>query len=883
VLGSVRAVFARLFRRPRLDAEMDAEMRSHVELRADDLERGGLSRAEAERRARVEFGGALRFREECLDAMGGSFVDTLRQDLRTGLRGLARTPVFTSVAVLTLALCISAIAVVFAALDGLVLKPLAVPRAESLWSIHRVGTHAASQSYPDYLDLRARNHSFEDLAGFNILLAGLDLGDDPGRTWLLATTSNYFEVLGIRPEVGRFFHDADDHGAGSMPVAVISHAFWERRFRSDPGVIGRVVRLNRQPFTIVGVAPRGFFGTMPMFSPDLWVPMVNQPQLEGRSILESRSNRWIFMTFGHLKAGVSRAQAASDLDAVSAGLAHEYPREHASAKHQLGRPGLYGDFLGGPVRAFLGALLLLAGLILVAACLNLGNLFAARASDRAREIALRLALGAGRGRVLRQLLTEAMLVTLSGGLLGLAASLLLLRGIASWNPFPQFPLQLPIHPDAGVLVVALVLAVGTGLAFGAVPVRQVMRTDPHGVIKAGTPSGRSRRSRVRDLLLVAQIAICALLVTSSIVAVRGLSRTLHDDFGFAPRGVMLAGTVLDMAGYRGASALPVQRELIEAVAALPGVKAVGSVDWVALTTGDGPGVYVFREDATDLVPARAAAAPMLFKVSPGYLRAAGTSLLAGRDVSWRDDSTTARVAVVNRDLARRLFGAGEDPLGRSFRLREGQLVQVVGVVEDGRYENLSEPQRPAMFVPLAQSPAGEMTLVVRSAEDPEALSATIRQTVSRVVPGLPCFLQTWDSAMSLVLFPARVASVALGVLGVMAAMLSVTGIFGLAAYSVSRRLREFGIRIALGADRGDVLRAALGPSVALLAWGSLAGIGLGLLASRVLALIVYEATPRDPVVLVGVVLVMALLGLFATWVPAQRALSVDPLALLRED
>ena len=883
LLTTFQSLAARWLNRSRTSDDIEEELRSHIQHRADDLERSGLNPAEAERRARIEFGGSQRFREECHEALGGNFLETLAKDVRFSLRVLRKTPGFTLVAVVTLALSIGANAVVFAALNAFILHPLDLPRAESLYSVHRVTDNSANQSYPDYLDLRDRNRSFEDLAGYNILQAGVDTGETPTRSWLLAVSGNYFDVLGVTPHLGRFFHGSDERGANSAPYIVLTHAYWHSRFQEDPGVIGRTVQLNKHPFTILGVAPPAFRGTLLFFSPDFFIPMVNQEQLEGVNVLEARGTRWIFMTMGHLKAGVTPEQAAADFTSVGSYLETTYPKEHGHWTYVLERPSLYGEYLGGPMRAFLTALMLLAGLILLAACANLGSLFAARAADRSREIALRLALGATRLRVLRQLFTEALLISLMGGALGLWGSVLLLDWLRAWNPFPQFPFYLPVVPDAYVFGVALLLTLASGFLFGAVPVRQVLHTHPYEIIKAGSTGRAGRRITIRDLLLVAQIAICALLVTSSIVAVRGLERSLHGDFGFMPKNAMLLATHMDMAGYRGEAVPVMQKRVLEAMMTVPGVTSVGLVDWPPLTTGDIPGASVFKDETTDLRPANAAVASLIFKISPEYFRTAGSVLLSGRSLTWQDDKDAPSVAVVNQEFARRIFGSAVGAAGQYFKRRDGTRVQVVGIVEDGKYESLTEGPKPVMFLSFLQSPSNQMSVVLRSDADPQHLAAAIRSKLGEVDSGLPYFIQPWSQAMNLVLFPSQAATVALGILGMMAAMLSVTGIFGIAAHSVSRRMRELGIRMALGAQSREVLQAALGRPFKLLAFGSTAGLILGILATRVLSFIVYQATPRDPLVLAGSVLAMFLLGLLATWIPAQRALSANPLALLRED
>jgi predicted permease len=882
LLDSLRFRIATLFERSRMNAEMEDELVSHIQHRADDLERSGLNRAEAERRARIDFGGREKYKEECHEALGGNFFETLLQDVRLSLRVLRKSPGFTIVAVLTLALAIGANAVVFAILDALILRPLNVPHAASLWAIERGNDKAINHSYPDYLDLRDHNRSFETLAAYNVTGVGLDTGNNPISAWILETTGNYFDALGIQPYLGRFFHASDEHGPNSAPYIVLNYAFWHTHFQDDRGVVGRMVQLNKHPFTILGVAPPEFRGTLVFLFPDFWVPLVNQEQVEGSYVLNARGNRGILMVLGHLKAGVTPAQAISDLNSVGAYLEKTYPKDDGRMTFSLTRPGLAGDWLGGPMRGFLTGLMLLAGLILLAACANLGSLFAARAADRSREVALRLALGSSRTRILRTLFTEGVVVSLLGGAVGLWGSVALLRELRVWQPLPTAPISLPVNPDANVYLVALLLALVSGLLFGAVPVRQVLGTNPYEVVKLGSSGKIGRRITIRDLLLVAQIAICAVLVTSSMVAVRGLVRSLHSNFGFEPRNATLVGTALSMAGYSGDSVPAMQKRMIDSLETIPGVESVGLVDRLPLYYGAN-GSNVFTDKTTDLKPSNAAAEAVLYNISPEYLDAARTVLLAGRSFSWHDDKKSPRVAVVNREFARRMFGSVSDALAGYYKMPDGTRIQVVGVVEDGKYGSLAESTQPAMFLPILQSPSSQTMLVVRSNRDQQQLVAAMKSTMQQLDAGLPFTIRTWGQELESALFPSRMATLALGVLGLMGAMLSITGIFGMAAYSVSKRLRELGIRVALGAQRTEVLRAALGRAVKLLAFGSVAGLLLGILASRVLAFIVYQASPRDPLVLAGVVVAMSLLGLLATWIPARRTLSINPLILLREE
>ncbi|HEY6212153.1 MAG TPA: FtsX-like permease family protein, partial [Vicinamibacterales bacterium] len=683
----------------------------------------------------------------------------------------------------------------------------------------------------------------------------------------------------------RFFHASDERGPDSAPYIVLGHEYWHAHFHDDPDVVGRIVRLNKHPYTILGVAPPTFHGTLVFFNPELFVPLVNQEQLEGDNPLEQRANHWLFQVVGHLRDGVTPSQAIADLDAIGADLEKTYPKTDSQMTFALARPNLYGDFLGPVVQGFLAALMLLAALILVAACANLGSLFGARAADRSREMALRLALGASKARVLRQLFTEAILVALIGGAGGVGVSVVVLRGLSAWQPFTKFPIHVPVTPDANVYLLALVVSIGSGLLFGAAPVRQTLRTDPYEIVKTGSIAGAVRRAGIRDVLLVAQIAVCAVLVTSSIVAVRGLVRSMHSRFGFDPENAVMIETNLSMAGYKEETAAPFQKRMIEAVEAIPGAQAVGVSDQLPLWNGGAPTATVFDDRTTDLRPANAAARPLAYSISPDYLRAAGTALLSGRAFTWHDDAGAPLVAVVNLEFARRMFGSGSDALGRTFKLRTGAVIQVVGVVEDGKYQFVTESTRPAMFLPILQSPSAHTFIVIRTTRDPAEVAAAARSALRGLDPALALTTDTWTNEMNtgVAQFGPRMATASLGVLGAMGAVLSVTGIFGLAAYSLSKRRRELGIRMALGAQKRQVLYAALGRATKLLAIGSTVGLALGILASRVLAAIVYQASPRDPIVLGGVVVAMALLGVLGTWIPAQRALSVSPLMLLRDE
>jgi predicted permease len=877
-----RSVAEKLFHGSQVAEEMESELHAHIAHRADDLERSGLSRQEAERRARIEFGGYQRYREESYEAMGGRFFQTLLMDARFAFRVLRKSPGFTAAAITTLALAIGANAVVFGIMNAMILRPLNVPESENLYGTE-YGDDSGWQAYPNYVELRNRNKSFEDLASFTFAFVGLDTGNNPSRATGFATSGNYFDVLRVQPYLGRFYHAVDEHGPDSAPYLVLTYDYWHSHFHDDRGVVGRMVEINRHPFTIVGVAPPGFHGTLLFVGPDFMMPVVNSGQVSPGFDLKDRANYGgVFEAFGHLKPGVTLAQAIADMNSVSAYMAKTYPKEFVHKSSSLSLQGLTS--FRRPAVAFVAGLMVLAGLILLAACANLGSLFAAHAADRSREVALRLSLGSSRARILRQMLTEAVMIALVGGAAGLAMGVVLLRRLSEWNPFPTAPVHFPVTPDAKVYVVALLLALVSGFLFGIVPLRQVMRANPYEIVKTGSSARLGRRITVRDALLVVQIALCAVLVTSSLVAVRGLMRSLYCNPGFDARHTMLVSMSLAADGYNIDRAPAMQKRLMEALEEIPGVERVGLVnDFAPLLYGSGARENVFLNEATDLRQANVALSPYRYNVSPGYFEAAGTSLLAGRGMAWNDDKSAPLVAVVNQEFATKIFGSVTNAMGRFYKLQNGTRARIVGVVEDGKYNSITEAQQPAMFFSSVQFPSTGAYVAVRSHRDPQELAAAIRSKVSEVDAGLPVDIDTWNNLLGVVLFPSRVATMALGVLGMMGAMLSITGIFGMAAYSVSRRMRELGIRVALGAKRSEVLRTALGRAVKLLAIGSAVGLFFGLLATKVLAFIVYQATPRDPLVLAGVVLAMALLGLVATWIPAQRALSVDPMILLRED
>jgi predicted permease len=811
-------------------------------------------------------------------------MEDLLLDIRYALRVLWKSPAFTLVALLTLMLGIGANVVVFGVVNAVLLRPLDVSEPENLYELRlKPWTHwkLLTTSYPAFEDYCRRNTAFSGLAGYDAYSGGrLHWGDTVKNVAGFSATGNYFDLLGVQPQVGRFFHDADVHGPNSAPYMVLSDALWRNAFNADPGVIGKTVQLNKQPFTVVGVAPPKFHGTERFDWPDYFIPAVNEFSADQ---LRDRTGHRLTVV-GRLKPGVTPQQAAENLSAIAAQLGKEYPKTDTGVPLRLIRPGLHADE-GDVTRGFFYGVTALALLVLVAACANLASLFAARAADRSRELALRVALGASRWRLVRQLLTEAMVLSILGGAAGMAAAGLLLGALQRFG-LPGYGMFAPhsdsvVEVDVRVYVAGVILTLASGLLFGMIPARKVWESNPLQAMKSGPVDATGRRRlALRDLLLGAQIIICTLLVIASFVAVRGMVRLLHAPLGFQPQGAMVAD--MDRTEVEGDVPLEKIQAMINALRSMPGVTAAGTTSRIPFNGGL-RGIPVFPPGTTEFTLNNSVLEPYGFTISPAFLEAARTQLLRGRDVSWRDNAKAPYVAIVNETFARKMWG-DTPALGQRFIFLD-HLREVVGVVEDGKYHSIQDPPQPAVFLPLSQNEKAHTVFVVRSPRAPSELSALIEHTLLGFEPNAVVTVESWpdSNAMGIALFPGRAATVALGIMALLAATVAVTGIFGMAAYNVSRRMKEFGIRVALGARTRHVMSAAVGRPIVLLAIGSFVGLLGGLFASRLLGQIVYQANPGDPIVILGAVLTMALLGLAASALPALRALAIDPCKLMREE
>jgi predicted permease len=807
-------------------------------------------------------------------------TESLWQDVWYAGRVLRRSPGFAAVAILSLALGIGANTLVFSVVSGLLVRSLPVAHPEELVFVE--GREYPAQSFPDYRDFRDRNDTLAGLIGYRIAPMSLETEHGASRAWGYLATGNYFDVLGIEPAAGRFFRQEDDRRPGDSPVAVLSYDCWQRRFLGDPRAVGTTIHLNRLPYTVIGVAPPGFHGTELFYRPEIWVPMMMQAQIEvGNPWLEARATHNT-MVLGRLKHGVTAPRAEANLSAIAAALAREYPWPNEHLAVRLTQPGLAGDVLRTPVRAFTLGVLLLAVLVLLAGCANLASLLVARGADRRREMALRLSIGAGRGRLVRQLLTEALLLSAAGGLAGAALASLGSRALSAWRAPVDLPIQFDVHADWRVFLFAVAVSIAAAALFGLAPARQASGIDPNAALK-GYEGQRlaGRRWTVRDGLVALQVALCVVLVSGCLLSLRGLQQALTTPLGFDPRGVSVVGFELGLAGYSQDAGESFQQRALAAVSTLPGVHAAAysnsmplSIDQSSTTVFPEGGPYVASEGRS----------ATYYRVSPGFFRTLGIRLLAGRDFEARDNRDSPRVAIVNETFARRLFQTA-NAVGKRFQYGVGdRAVEVVGVVEDGKYAMLTEAPRAVVYQPILQVYNSTTTLLVRSALPEERMVAQMRQAIDALDPGLPVYgAGSAQQMLGLALFPNRAAAIALSAFGVLALLLAATGTHGLIAYAVARRQREIGIRIAVGASAVEVARLVLTRTAAMLGVGTALGLLFALAAGRVLASVVYQASPYDPFALLAVALIMILVGAVSCWAPVRRSLRTDPIAALRSE
>ncbi|HEX8722317.1 MAG TPA: ABC transporter permease [Pyrinomonadaceae bacterium] len=817
-------------------------------------------------------------------------MTTLVQDIRFSARRLSKSPGFTLVALVSLALGIGANTAIFSLVNAVLLRPLPVAAPERLVSVSVTGGDDSMHafSYPTYLDFRDRGSGgvLSGLFAERFAPMSLSRAGASERVWGYLVTGNYFEVLGARAARGRTFTPEEDRAPLSAPVAVLSHACWLRRFGGDPGVVGRDVELNGHPFRVVGVMPEGFAGTEIVYTPEVWVPMTMQEWVEpGNLWLERRETQNIFAV-GRLKDGVTREQAEAALNLFAGQLGREYPETNEGQRIVLVPPGFVIPQLRGAVVGFAAVLMGAVGLVLLIACTNLANLLLARASSRRKEMALRVALGASRWRLVRQLLTESLLLALAGGAAGLLLAAWLLDLVAAYRP----PIDVPVWIEAGVDWRVLAFALGasllTTLLFGLAPALQATRTDLVPALKdAGRGDGRTR-SRLRGALVVAQVTLSLVLLVAAGLTLRALARLQTASPGFEVEGGLVASFDLGLQGYDEARGREFGRRLVERVRAMPGVRAASLTDLFPLSLNyTSNSVYVEGRPG-----ARGANVPiaMASSVEPSYFDAMGIPVVAGRPFGERDDERAPRVVVVNETFARRFFPGAEparEAVGKriGFKGDQGPWAEIVGVAKDGKYWTIGEAPELFVYSPLAQRYTSTATLVVRAAGgDPRALVPALRAEARALDAALPLYdVKTFEEHMGVSLFPARVAAALLGGFGLLALVLAGTGIYGVVSYAAAQRTREIGIRMALGAQRGDVLRLVAGRGMLLVGAGVALGLAGALALTRFMEGVLYGVSATDPFTFALVVALLLGVALVACLLPARRATKVDPMVALR--
>jgi predicted permease len=813
-------------------------------------------------------------------------MQTLWQDLRYGARMLLKKPGFTLIAALTLSLGVGANTAAFSLLNAFLFRPLPCASPERLVGYYIGKEEGNGLSYPYYRDVRDRNEVFSGFIAFRFATANLS-GGAGGRNeylWGYLVSGNYFDTLGVRAAMGRALTEADDRAPGAHTVVVLSHGCWQRRFGGDPAIVGKDVLLNGRGFTVIGVTPAGFFGTERLMSPEFFAPMMMQRQIEpGGDWLEARDSGTLWAV-GRLKPGVTIEHAQASVNLLTGQIAKEYPDHHLGLTVKLGAPGLLVPGIRKAAILFAAILLALVGVVLLIACTNLANLLLARAAERRREIAIRLALGASRWRLLRQLLTESLMLAGAGGVLGSLFAVWIIDALLALKPSLDIPLNIDLSADWRVFGFTAMVSLLTGVLFGLAPAWKASKPEITPALKDAAPGLASHRSWLGRGLIVAQVAMSMLTLIAAGLIARSLTNAQKADLGFNPYNAVVMSFDLSLQGYDTARGEQFYRQLLERVAALPGARSAAVTSDRPLDPAMSSGsIYVEGRPAE-----RGANQPEALegRITPGYLATMEIPLLRGRAFTERDNRDAPLVAVVNEAFARRFF-PGDDPLekaiGKRFsRERAGPLAEIVGVVKDGKYFSLGEAPQPYVYFPIFQDYSGDVTLIARSVTDTSALLAALRREVNALDATLPVYeVKTMEEHLGFSLFPMRVAAAMSGSFGLLALALAAIGIYGVMAYAVSQRTREIGIRIALGAQESDVLRLVAGRGLTLVAIGLLIGLIAALLLTRFMESLLFGVSATDPLTFAVITSLLTFVALLACWIPARRATKVDPMIALR--
>lgn len=885
----LESVASAIFHRSRVEAEMEEEMCAHIQSRADDLERAGLPRAEAERRARVEFGGVERFKEECREWRGAYFLETLLQDVRFGLRMLRKSPGFTVIAIIALALGIGANAAIFSVVNAILLRPLPYEHPSQLVFITETNPRSTfgktSPSLPDIQDWRASSKTIAELAAFtwqNYFLTG---SREPQLIWGLCVSPEFFSTLGVEPWRGRTF-SAKEVRTGRH-VVVISNELWRERFGGRPGAVGRTVVLNDMAYTVIGILPARFrfppVDPIPGMNPQIFAPLAATP-----AEATERSDR-MFDAIARMKAGVSVRRCQAELSAIASELARRYPATNAGWGIKLTS---FNESASGKMRVPLLILACAVGLVLLLACANVANLLLARNVSREQEIALRCALGASPSRVVRQMLTESLLLALVAAAVGTVGAMWALKLLVSALPAQLNPTTAEIGINGTVIAFSLLLAVLTTLLFGLLPALRALRPDVQQGVKSGAAgfSTHSHRGTSRALATL-QVAISMILLIGAGLLIHSMARLLASGAGFQAGGVLTARLELPANRYPTREAIETfHQSVIEKIRALPGVESAADVMTLPLS---GRSTMMHVEPEGDRSGAASRVATVEYNaVTAGYFQTMRVALLGGRFFTETDGQNTSQVAIVNEKMARE-FWPHENPVGRYFRFGGSSWtpwLRVVGVVGNEKYWSLTDQAKSEFYLPYAEAARFGATylmrvltfLVVRSKLHPQALAAEIRAAVWKVDPDEPVAeIKTMNRLVSESVAPRRFATLLLSLLGGLAGSLAIVGLFGVMAFSVAGRTREIGIRLALGAQRRGILSMVLREGMGMAGLGITIGTVGALALTKFLRSLLFGIQPNDPTTFAIAVAVLAAAALLACYVPARRAMRVDPMTALR--
>jgi predicted permease len=810
-------------------------------------------------------------------------METFWQDLRYSLRTLFKKPGFTLVVVCTLALGIGANATIFTWIKAVLLASL--PGIEQpdglveLWGATR-NNSALSSSYLDYLDYRDQNKVLSGLIAHQVLPLNLGRSEKPERVWGAIVSGNYFDVLGVRPLIGRTFLPEEDRTPNTHPVAVIGYGLWERHFGADPNVLGRTITLNEHDFKVIAVAPKEFGSPFAGLALDVWTPVMMKDYVARPHFsLTDRGSRWL-MVMGRLKPGATVPQAQANIGAIATHLEQEYPQTN----EQLGiavYSVLQSPFsLKQNMRPALAILMAAVAVVLLIACANVANLLLVRASSRRKEIAVRLALGGSRGRLVRQMLTESFVLASLGTALGLAIAFWTARSLAAFLPPYASRASFDTRPDAVVFAFALGLTVITTLLFGLAPTLHASKQDLVTAMKDNTAAvGRGRRKvSLRHALVITQVALSMVALISAGLFVRSLREAYKADPGFDPHSVLLASFDPFLSGYDETRGREFYRRLVERVRTIPGIESATLARRLPFT---GDGIAFANVTIDGYAPAKDEDMRLNYEtVGPQYFQTMRIPFVRGRDFEERDQEGAPGVVIINETMARRYWPGG-DALGRRLKLNKDWL-EIVGIAKDVKNRSLSEGPRPFLYLPLLQDYRSNMILVARTVVEPEKMFQSVRAEVAALDPGIPIFdAKTLEEHIGISLFLQRMAAMLLSIFGLLALSLAAIGLYGVMAYSVSQRTRELGIRISVGAERRDIFKLILGQGLALSLVGLLGGLVLALAVTRLTAKLLYGVSATDPVTFALIALLLLCVTLLACYFPARRATRVDPMIALR--